>query len=78
MASIQQPTIQSLGIDRLPIPQRMQLVEDIWNSIAAEGQLSEVPTSHKEELDRRLADLEKNPEAGSTWDEVKSRLSKSE
>jgi putative addiction module component (TIGR02574 family) len=76
MASASQPTAHSLGIDRLPIPQRMQLVEEIWDSIAAEGQLPDTPDWHKEELDRRLTDLENNPQAGSTWEEVKSRLTR--
>jgi putative addiction module component (TIGR02574 family) len=71
MASASQPTIQSLGIDRLPIAQRMQLLEEIWDSVAAHGKLPEL---HQQELDRRLADLERNPQAGASWEEVKSRL----
>ena len=35
---------------------------------------SKIPNSHKEELDRRLAALEANPQAGSSWDDVKVRL----
>ncbi len=61
MASASQPTVHSLGIDRLPIPQRLQLLEEIWDSIAVEGQLPELPDEHKRELDRRLANLETNP-----------------
>jgi putative addiction module component (TIGR02574 family) len=76
MASTSQPTAHSLGIDRLPILQRMQLLEEIWDSIAAEGQLPIIPDWHKEELDRRLSDLECNPDAGSSWEEVKPCLRK--
>jgi putative addiction module component (TIGR02574 family) len=78
MASASQPTAQSLGIDRLPVSQRMQLLEEIWDSIAVDGQLPEMPDWHKQELDSRLAELESNPQAGSSWEDVKARLRKSE
>jgi putative addiction module component (TIGR02574 family) len=35
-----------------------------------------VPTSHKDELDRRLAAQRDNPKAGSNWEEVRTRLLK--
>jgi putative addiction module component (TIGR02574 family) len=78
MSSTSQPSAHSLGIDRLPISQRMQLLKEIWDSIAVEGQLPEMPELHKQELNRRLAEMERNPTAGSTWEDVKRRLRKSE
>ncbi len=48
-------TTKSLGIDRLSFAERILLVEEIWDSIAAEAEALEVPQSHKDELDRRLA-----------------------
>ena len=70
MASI----AKSLGIDRLSVAERILLVEEIWDSIAAEPAALDIPESHKQELDRRLAEYEANPAAGSTWDEVKARI----
>jgi len=48
----------------------------IWDTVAdaADAQALPVPPSHQQELDRRLADLEANPEAGSSWEEVRRRL----
>ena len=43
-------------------------------SADADAQVLPVPPSHQEELDRRLADFEANPEAGSSWEEVRRRL----
>lgn len=62
---------------RLPIAERLALVEDIWDSIAqdASSDTLPVPEEDKAMLDRRLADLEEKPEAGSPWSEVKARLS---
>ena len=64
------PTLQSLGIDRLSAADRLRLIEEIWDSLSE----LPIPESHREELDRRLADCEANPAAGSPWEEVKSRL----
>jgi putative addiction module component (TIGR02574 family) len=69
-------TAKSLGIDQLSLAERVLLVEEIWDSIAAEAEALEVPQSHKDELDRRLAAYDADPHAGSSWEDVKSRLQK--
>jgi putative addiction module component (TIGR02574 family) len=69
-------TAKSLGIDRISLAERILLVEEIWDSIAAEAEALEVPQSHKDELDRRLAAYHADPQAGSNWEDVKSRLQK--
>jgi len=60
-------TARTLGIDRLSIAERILLVEEIWDGIAAEVDSLEVPQSHRDELDRRLAAYEADPRAGSSW-----------
>jgi putative addiction module component (TIGR02574 family) len=50
------------------------LVEDLWDSIAASIDAMDIPQSHKDELDRRNAAFEADPQAGSSWEEVKARL----
>jgi putative addiction module component (TIGR02574 family) len=69
-----QSTLKSLGIDRLSVAERILLVEEIWDSIAAESGALDIPQSHKDELDRRLAAYHADPLAGSTWEDVKARL----
>ena len=58
----------------LPVQERIQLVEMIWESIAAFPQAIEVSPELKTDLDARLADFERNPEAGYSWDQVKAHL----
>ena len=58
----------------LPVKERIQLVEVIWESIAAFPQALEVSPELKTELQARLADFEQNPEAGYSWGEVKLQL----
>jgi len=42
-------------IERLSTPEKILLVEELWDSIASEESQVPVPQSHTEELDRRLA-----------------------
>ena len=64
-------TAKSLGIDRLSLAERILLVEEIWDSIAAEVEALDIPQSHKDELDRRLAAYHADPHAGASWEEAR-------
>ena len=69
----------SIAIDeltKLPLPQRLQIVEELWDSIAADADRLPLSAKQSEELDRRLTEHESNPGEGSTWDEVRDRLRK--
>lgn len=70
------PTVKSLGLDRLSVAERILVVEEIWDSIAAEVESLEVPQAHKDALDLRLAAHHADPDAGFTWEDVKARLQK--
>ena len=67
---------KSLGIDRLSFAKRILLMEDIWDSIAAESEALEVPQFHQDELNRRLAAHDAEPHSASNWQDVKSRPGK--
>lgn len=66
--------IPDFPFESLPIPDRLRLVEQIWDSIAAEADAVELSQEQKDELDRRLTAYEADPQAGSSWEEVKARL----
>ena len=55
-------------------PEKLQLVEDLWDDLAAVP--SEVPIHdwQKEELARRKANLMNHPASGLSWEEVKRRI----
>jgi putative addiction module component (TIGR02574 family) len=59
---------------RLPIAERIRLVEAIWDSITEVPNEVGLTDEQKAELDRRLEAFEKNPDEGSTWSEVRARL----
>jgi putative addiction module component (TIGR02574 family) len=55
--------------------EKLLLVEDLWDDLAA-ATPEEVPVHdwQKEELERRKANLMKNPSSGLTWEEVQRRV----
>jgi len=58
----------------LPVPDRVRLIEMIWDSITAVPEALPISDDLKAELDRRLAAFESNPEAGLPWEEVRKRI----
>ena len=63
---------------KLSVAERIQLVEDVWDSIAAEPEELPLTEEERQEMDRRLADVDANPGVGRPWAEVKARLLGSE
>ncbi len=56
----------------LPVPQRIQFVQEILDSIAADTAKRELPQELKDELDRRLAWDDANPDGGIPWEQVEA------
>jgi len=48
----------------LPLDERMQLVEDLWDSIAAEQEALPITEAQRAELDRRLEAFERDRDPG--------------
>ena len=70
-------TLDPREILKLSVSERIQLVEEIWDSIAAHPESLPVTEAQKAELDRRLADYRANPGQGRTWEEVRDSLDES-
>ena len=58
----------------LPVQERVHLVEAIWDSISAIPEALPLTQWQREELDRRLAEFEADPKAGSTLEDVFARI----
>lgn len=58
----------------LSIPERIQLVEDIWDTIAEKTELVELTEEEKKIIDERLEAYHRNPELGSPWEDVYKRI----
>ena len=66
------PTMKSV-FDLSPA-EKLQLVEDLWDDLAATPEAVPVHDWQKQESARRKANLLKNPASGLAWDEVKRRV----
>lgn len=58
----------------LNVKERLQLVEDLWDSIAEVPEAVELTTAQREELDKRLEAYHREPGLGSPWADVKRRI----
>jgi len=58
----------------LSVIERIQPVEDIWDTIAASGESVPVSDALREELDRRVEDHRIHPDSGTDWESLKHRL----
>ena len=67
-------TISASRIVEIPIDERIQLVEDIWDSIAEVPESVKVPEWHKKVLDKRLERFHANSGSASPWKYIKEKI----
>lgn len=67
---------RNFDFTRLTLAERLELVEELWDSIAIDTDSQALPLSTSEIalLDERLADLERHPDAGRPWSEVRAEI----
>jgi putative addiction module component (TIGR02574 family) len=60
----------------LSVPERIQLVSEIWDSVAECPEKIELTDATRRLLRKRLAAYRANPDAGSPWSDVRRRILK--
>jgi putative addiction module component (TIGR02574 family) len=68
--------ITTLGIDRLSVEDRLQLVQEIWESLGPDVDRQPLTENQMVELNRRIAVLDANPEAVTPWETIEARAMK--
>ena len=58
----------------LPVAERLQLVEEIWDTIAAAPEALPLSEEDKRLIEERLEARRRDPQAGSSWEEVYARI----
>ena len=58
----------------LPFSEKLQLLEDLWDSIAQDSEQIPILDWQKEELAKRKAAYLNNPDSGSSWEAAKERI----
>jgi putative addiction module component (TIGR02574 family) len=66
--------LEAFGIDTLSVRERLDLIEQIWDSLPEQVNPDEVPAWHLAELARRRAEVEVSPRAGRPWREALARF----
>jgi putative addiction module component (TIGR02574 family) len=63
-------------ISKLSTPEKILLVEDLWDSISSDESSVSVPKSHKDELDKRLKRYQSAPGTLLSLDDLRARIEK--
>ena len=60
---------------KLSPAERIQLAEDLWDSVAADPESLPLPSdAQRAELERRLAEHARDPSTAVAWEDVRARL----
>ena len=62
------------GFDDLPVDDKIDYVQRLWERIASDPARVPAPAWQLRTIDARLATLEQDPHGGRTWDEVRAGL----
>lgn len=63
-------SLAALGIDQLSVRERLELIEQIWDSLPESVDPQDIPEWHLPELARRRAEAEARPGEGRPWREI--------
>lgn len=69
-------SLSDVAIKQLSVDERLDLIGELWDSIPDSIEELPVPEWHRDELERRLATADKDPDAAIPWEEVRQRLRK--
>ena len=72
-----EPLLIPSDIKKLSLAERILIVEEIWDSVAAEQELLGVTEAQRNELDRRISSCDASPVQGRSWEEIKHRVKSS-
>jgi putative addiction module component (TIGR02574 family) len=64
----------TISVFDLSPAEKLQLIEDLWDDLAATPKAVPVHDWHKEELARRKANLRQHPASCLTWEDVQRRV----
>ncbi len=60
----------TVDISSLSLEERLRLMEQLWESLTPKPEAVPVTSAQREELDRRLDELDREGPSGIPWDEV--------
>ena len=67
-------SLPELDVEELTVPQRLELIERLWDSIPDTLEALPIPDWHRKEVERRLEAADADPAAAIPWETVRARL----
>ncbi|MBS1593769.1 MAG: addiction module protein [Bacteroidetes bacterium] len=67
---------QIAELHKLPVEEKLQLVQELWDDIARDNSLESISKEHKEILDQRIAKINSGEATFRPWSEVKAKYKK--
>ena len=65
---------QDFDFSKLSVPERIQLVQDLWDSVHDDAQTFGLTVEQREEIRRRLRELKSGQVQGIAWDALRKSL----
>jgi putative addiction module component (TIGR02574 family) len=59
---------------QLSVAERLELLEELWDSIPDEHEALDLTPEQRQDLDRRIAEAEVDPDGGVPWEEARERI----
>lgn len=66
--------LPAIELDQLSTDERLDLIERLWDSLGTAASTLPLTPAQRDELDRRLDDLDREGPAGAPWDDVLRRI----
>jgi putative addiction module component (TIGR02574 family) len=64
----------NVDIEALPTESKLDLIEQLWESLSADSNSVPLTIAQRKELDRRLDEMEADGGGGIPWEEVLRRI----
>ena len=61
-------------INNLSMDEKLELIDELWESVISDQENLKLTEAQKQELDRRLAKYEIDKDEGDDWEVVKKRI----
>lgn len=59
---------------RLSTTEKIELVEELWDSIPESDENLALTSAQREDLERRLAEADSDPDGGQAWEVVREQI----
>lgn len=70
--------LPQIDVERLTTEERLDLIERLWDSLGARASTIPLTSPQRDELNRRVDDLDRDGPTGTAWDEAVRRIRSSQ